>query len=250
MAKVSVQVLTKNSGRTIRQCLQSIIDAGFTGGDILVVDSGSTDETLDVAREFGVRLLEHPFSTYGEQQNWALSQQTTEWVLVIDSDEWLSPELAAEIPRLIEGGADGYWLHRVNIYLGRTIRYSGWQNDRVLRLYRRERGRFSDRRDDHSEAIIDGTVASASHPLMHSPYADLTDHLNRIQTYSAKGADEFLARGKRVSVLGALARAKVRFFRSLVLRQGFRDGTEGLILAMMTSIYVLMKYLKAWERSR
>jgi glycosyltransferase involved in cell wall biosynthesis len=242
---LTVQILTTNNERTLRRCLESVSFAE----DILIVDGGSTDGTLTIAREFTDRVLAHPYENYGAQQNWALEQGGREWVLVVDADEWVSPELRREIERLLAAGppAEGYEVRRVNWYLGRRIRFSGWQNDRVLRFFRRDKGRFR-RRRVASDAEVEGRTVLLGGVLFHEPYRDVADHVERLQRYSSWGARELIESGRRVGLGAVLLRPVARFLRGYLLRGGFLDGREGLILAGMTSFYVFLKYLKAYEQ--
>lgn len=241
---ITVQILAQNGETYIRRCLESVTWAEH----IQVIDGGSTDRTRDIAAEYTDSVHEHPYENYGNQQNWGIPHARHDWLLVVDSDEWVSTELRDEIQRLLAEGpaCNGYWVRRVSYFLGAQIHYSGWQNDTVLRLFNRTKGGFKVR-NVHSDAEVEAPVGRLTGVFYHAPYRGVVDYVNRVQRYTTWGGQELAKQGRRVSIWQIVSRPPARFLRGYVLRLGFLDGWRGLVLAMMTSTYVLLKYLKAYE---
>ncbi|HMB69693.1 MAG TPA: glycosyltransferase family 2 protein, partial [bacterium] len=194
MEPLSVLVPTRDEESNLPDCL-----AGCSFADeIVVVDSGSTDGTEAVAREAGARFLVHPFESHARQKNWGLEQVSHAWVLILDADERVPPELAEEIRQVLRDDrrADGYWIGRRSTFLGREIRGCGWQNDRVLRLFDRRRGEYEDRRV-HEEVRVDGDVRTLQHRLLHHSCRDLSDWIAKTERYAQLGAQEARRQGRR-----------------------------------------------------
>jgi glycosyltransferase involved in cell wall biosynthesis len=239
-----VLVITYNEAHNLADCL-----AGVTwAAEILVVDSGSGDGTPDLARSLGARVIEHPFESAGRQRNWALPLLRHSWCLVLDADERVTPELAAEIQARVRAGgpADGYTLRRRSTFLGTPIRHAGWGRDRVLRLFRRERGRYDDALV-HESLVLAGACGDLSAPLLHYTYRSLDDYLAKLRDYTARGAADLQRLGRRPSLLTLLFRPPARFFRMYVLQSGFRDGIPGLLLCLLTAYSVWLKYAQRLE---
>lgn len=234
---VSLIVITLNEEDNIERCLKS---AGGVG-EIIVVDSFSTDRTVERAERLGAVVYRRPFVSAADQKNWALERAKLEWVLILDADESLSSELAKEIAsELARPRADGYLLRRRNFFFGRRIRYCGWQGDRVLRLFRRGCGRYPDVAV-HERLVLDGTAVSLRSYLDHRPYRDMSDYIDRMKSYSRRGAEELHHRGKRW--FPAIVTHPVgRFFRMYILQGGFLDGPAGLVLCMLAAMSVCFKY--------
>lgn len=241
---LSVLVITYNEAHNLPDCLASVAWAD----EILVVDSGSTDETPALARAAGARVVEHPFESAGRQRNWALPLLRHPWCLVLDADERVTPALALEIQRtvLADGPADGYSLRRRSFFLGTPIRHAGWGRDRVLRLFRRERGRYDDALV-HESLELRGRQDELQAPLLHFTYRTLDDYLAKLASYTARGAADLGRRGERPSLATLLVRPPARFLRMYVLQGGFLDGMAGLLLCLLTAYSVWLKYAQAWE---
>ena len=227
-------------------CLASVSFAE----EILVVDSFSTDKTLDIARQFPVRILQHVFWSHGAQNNWAIPQAKHEWVLVVDADEQVTPALAREIQTLLQAPEHaGYWLRRKNFFLGREIRHGTWGGDRVLRLFRREQGRYQEKHV-HSRVELSGHAGHCRQPLLHYSYRSLDDYARKSHRFSRGGALDAHERGKRSGAWRMFSHALARFLKSYVVKRGFLDGTEGLIIAAMEADHAFLKYAKLWELNR
>ena len=247
---LSVIVITKNEEASIARTLRSV---GFAD-EIVVVDSGSCDRTAELAREHGAKVsVTVDWPGFGPQKNRALDLATGDWVFSLDADEWLTEASAAEIRNALASANQdvaAYRLPRRSSFCGRFMRHSGWWPDYVVRLFRRDRGRFS---ADlvHERLILDGTVATLTEPIMHETFVDLEDLVEKMNRYSTASAAQ-LQRDGRSSGLGeAIARALWAFFRTYVLRAGFLDGREGFMLAFATAEGTYYRYAKLmWLRRR
>jgi glycosyltransferase involved in cell wall biosynthesis len=240
-----VIVTAFNEATCIGRCLESV--RGF--GEVIVVDSFSHDGTVTLAREHASVVYQRPYRSPPDQKNWAAARAAHDWVLVLDADECLEPGTRAEIAALEPGAQAGFWIRRRSDYLGRTIRGCGWQRDKVLRLYHRERGRYPDAWV-HEEVVLDGVAGRLSGYLHHTPYRDVAHHLDKIDAYTTRGARQYVERGGRFALLNMLIHPPFRFLRMSLLQRGVRDGYAGLVLCLLSSYSVFLKYAKAWERSR
>jgi glycosyltransferase involved in cell wall biosynthesis len=241
--KLSVTIITKNEEACIRRCIESVPFAQ----EVIVVDSGSTDGTVAISRALGARVVvTGDYPGYGPQKNRALDLATGDWILSLDADEWLTPELQEEIPRLIadaSSAAAGYRMRRLSSFCGRPMRHSGWWPDWVVRLVRRGRGRFSDE-IVHERLVVDGRVGDARGVLMHEGVTDLEDALEKMNRYSSAGARALAGRGARGSVARAVAHGLWTFLRTYLFRAGFLDGREGFLLAIANAEGTYYKYVK------
>jgi len=240
--KLSTIIIAKDAEVTIRRCIESVAWAG----EIVVVESGSRDRTADICRELGAKVHQTAdWPGFGPQKNRALGLAAGEWVLSLDSDEWVTPELRAEIERAIAapGGRSAFRIPRRSSFCGRTMRHSGWWPDYVLRLFRRGAARFSDDLA-HERLIPGGAVGTLAQPIMHEAVTDLDQMLVKMNAYSTAGARMFHEKGRRASLLKALLHGGWAFFRTYFLRAGFLDGREGLMLAIANAEGSYYRYLK------
>ena len=244
---LSVIVTTRDEERNLAACLGSVQWAA----DILVVDSGSSDGTCRLAARWADRVVQHPYETPARQKNWAIPQARHQWVLILDADERVTPELAAEIRNLLAAGpaCRGYWIYRRNTFLGREMRHGGWQTDRVIRLFARDHARYPDVRV-HEEMTVDGPVGVLRGRLLHHTVRSLDSYAERMERYSRWWAEDRAAAGRRAGPWDILSHTVGRFIRMYLLRGGFRDGGHGLVLALMASYSVFLKYAKLWEKGR
>jgi glycosyltransferase involved in cell wall biosynthesis len=244
--RLSAIIIAKNEARHIGDCL----DALAFCDERIVVDGGSGDGTPEIARARGARVATAAWNGFGAQKNFALSLATGDWVLSIDADERVTPALAQAIESAIgRHGVDGYEMPRRSSFLGREMRHSGWSPDYVLRLFRRDRARFS---DDlvHERVICDGPVGRLAEPLLHYPVDRLEDAVGRMDRYSTAGAEMFAAAGRRVSFSSGIAHGLWSFLRTYVWRCGFLDGREGFLLAVANAEGTYYRYMKAWLKAR
>jgi len=248
MGKISVIIITKDEADNIRDCLESVAWAD----EIIVVDSGSNDATVEICRELGVQVHEHDWPGFGIQKNRALSYATHEWVFAIDADERVTPELRLQLIKAIEEDSeDGFCVPRLSQFCGRFIRHSGWYPDYVLRLFRRTKGRFSDDMV-HERVILEGHAGRLTNPLLHYSYKNEADVRRKTEQYARAGALQMLKNGKTVSLADAPLRAGWAFIRTYFLRMGFLDGNAGFNIALMNARTTYLKYnqLKALNSAK
>ena len=243
--KLTVTVITQNESGNIGAALESVSWAD----EIVVVDSGSTDDTVEIARRVGARVEVRGWPGYGAQKNHAASLASNDWILSLDADERVTPGLAREIRELMAGtpSARGYRIPRIAFYLGRWIRSTDWYPDYQLRLYDRRAGRWNQKRV-HESVDLDGPPGELRHDLEHYPYRDISHHLATIDRYTTLAADEWHAAGRHASAPQILVHTELAFARNFVLKAGFKDGAAGLIVSSLNSYYVFLKLAKLWER--
>jgi len=244
--RLSAIIITKNEAGNIAACLDSVAFCH----ERIVVDGGSDDETVAIARKMGAHVVTHEWDGFGRQKNYALSLARGDWILSVDADERVTPALADAINSAIgEANVDGWEFPRCSTFVGREMRHSGWFPDYVLRLFRRGKGRFT---DDlvHERVICDGSVGRLSEPLLHHPVRRLEDAISRADRYSTAGARMLFASGRRVWFVSGIVHGAWAFFRTYVLRRGFLDGCEGFLLAVANAEGTYYRYMKAWLAGR
>ena len=241
---LSALVTTKNEERAIRACLESIRWAD----EVVVVDSGSTDGTLEIARSIADQVLDHEYESPAAQKNWALQKLRHSWVLILDADERVTPDLRQEIESVLADPSrrDGYWIGRENYFYGKPIRSAGWQRDRVLRLFDRSKGAYRPVLV-HEEVELRGRADRLRARLVHEPYRDLDQYFEKWSRYSRWSAEELRRRGVRASALRLLLRPWLRFARMYLLEGGFREGRRGIVLCGLAAFSVFTKYARRWE---
>lgn len=242
MVNLSVIIITKNEAENIRDCLESVAWAD----EIIVVDSGSSDATVEICRELGAQVHVHDWPGFGPQKNRALGYATNEWVLSIDADERVTPELRAEIEEaMAKPQEEAYEMPRLSSFCGRFMRHSGWYPDYVLRLFRRGKGCFSDALV-HESVQVQGNVARLQQPLLHYSYRDFDDVLSKLNSYSSAASVMLQRRGKKGNLAQAVLHGLWAFIRTYFLRAGFLDGREGFMLAVMNAENSYYRYIKLW----
>lgn len=275
---ISVVVITFNEeaniGRTLASLQPLVADAN---GEIIVVDSGSTDRTVEIAKSYGAKVFIEEWKGYASQKNSAIDKASGEWILSLDADEEVGPDLAAEMMTNLkyppathkpissnsEGNLaplhiNGYWIPRKNYFLGRWMRYGGFWPDRKLRLFRHGTGAFKQalvhETVEVQEYNKDGISVQAKRlnaALIHHSYPTLSDYIEHMNRYSSLGAETVVAKGKRrFGLVHIVVRPLLTFFYNYFFRLGFLDGREGLLLHLYHSVYVSWKYAKAGELSR
>jgi len=244
---LSVVVITCNEEANIGRLLESTRPAD----EHIVLDGGSTDRTLEIAHGFGARTFTEEWKGYSAQKNSAIAKASGDWVLSLDADETVEPELMGEIRHVIEHDSpvNGYYMPRKNYFLGRWIRHGGFYPDRKLRLFRRGRGRFVER-PVHEVVQVDGPTGVLNHALVHNAYPTLEGYIQHMNRYASLGAEIVAARKGGFSFLNIVVNPLATFVYNYFFRLGLLDGREGLLLNLYHSAYVSWKYAKAWERSR
>ncbi len=245
MTPVSVTIITRDEAVNIEACVASVAWAA----EVLVVDSGSADDTAARARAAGARVLVRDWPGYAAQKNFAAAEAAHDWILSIDADERVTPQLAAEIQARLAGGgpACGYRIPRVTWHLGRWIRTTDWYPDYQLRLYDRQRARWRPRRV-HESVQADGPVERLSSDLQHFAYRDVGHHHQTMDRYTTLAATELFEQGRRAGVWHLTLHPWAAFVRNYVLRRGVLDGVPGFVISCMNAYYVFLKFAKLWAR--
>jgi len=241
-ARVSACIITLDEADRIAECIRSVDWCD----EVVVVDSHSRDATREIAAGSGARVIERDWPGHVKQKEFAIRAATHDWVMCIDADERVSPELRQEILALAGQGFPehaGWRMPRMSRYLGRWIRHGTWYPDLQLRLFDRRRGRWGGH-DPHDRVEIDGSAGRFRHPLLHDPYRSFAEHLGTIDRYTTIMADGLHRRGRRARLDDLILRPWVRFFRFYVLKAGFLEGWRGLLLAVLAAHYVRLKYAK------
>jgi glycosyltransferase involved in cell wall biosynthesis len=245
---LTLVVIAVDEEDRLGRCLESVPCAV----EKVVLDSGSTDGTRRVAEACGARFVRADWPGHVAQKNRALSLASQPWVLSLDADEWLEPEAAEAVARVVAdppAGVDGFRFARCNHWLGTPIRHGRWYPDRKLRLVRRGRGRWVGD-DPHDQLVVDGEVADLPGDIGHIPYRDMAEHLRTIDRYTAISARSLAARGVRARRRDLLLRPPLRFVDAYLLRAGFLDGGPGLALAGLGAAYTGLKWGRLWKAQR
>ncbi len=243
--KLTVLIPCKNEVKNIRLCVES---ARGIADEILVADSGSTDGTLEVVRSMGdCRIIEREYIHSGNFKNWAIPQAAHPWILIVDADERVTPELAAEIKQVLHSPAhDGYHILRRNYIFGREIKHCGWNKDHALRLFRRDVGRYCDRRV-HADVIIStGNVGRMKAKFLHYTYWSMEQYMEKFDRYTTLAAKDLYGKGRSVSPIALLLGPPLRFLNLYLVRGGILDGVPGLMLCWLSSYYSFVRQVKLW----
>jgi glycosyltransferase involved in cell wall biosynthesis len=244
--KITATIITLDEERNIQRAIESLRCAD----EILIVDSGSVDRTVELAEKLGVRVIEAGWRGYAGQKNWAAGQASHDWILSLDADEALSEALEAEIWNLKKNGpqADAYTLPRLAKYLGRWILHSGWYPDRKVRLYNRHKAKWV---GDfvHESVQVDGRIGHLNANLLHFTCDSLSEHVKTLERYTTLAAQELAARKAPIGWGRLIFDPAWTFASAYFLRLGFLDGLEGLIIAYMAAFYTFLKYAKARNMS-
>ena len=247
-SKVTGIVPTFNEERNIEQCLKSLhwVD------ELLVVDSGSTDRTVEIAKQYADTVLVHEYKYSAAQKNWTIPQAKNEWIILLDADEQCTDGLQREVEEILESDNPehgAYWIYRRNHFLGKEIKHCRWNHDKVIRLFKRDGYCYEDLMV-HAEITPQDNVGRLKHRLVHHSYHDLDDYYKKLIRYTPWGAKKLLNKGKRGSVVYILFNPAWEFFRRYFLYLGFLDGIHGLILCLTSSVMVLFRYVSLWDMSQ
>jgi glycosyltransferase involved in cell wall biosynthesis len=266
---LSVVIITHNEEANLGRTLESVKPLVCDGkGEIIVVDSGSTDGTVEIAKSFGAKVFVEEWKGFAAQKNSAIDKATGDWILSLDADEEVGHVARSFILRVLSNSDDvlshsgGFWFSRRNYFLGRWIRHGGFYPDAKLRLLKRDSGRFEDRAVHEDVKLQPGHQAydatfhydsGGGSDIIHHSYPTLSDYIEHMNRYSSLGAEMVVAEGKgqvRFSVVNIVLRPLATFVYNYFFRLGFLDGREGLLLHLYHAVYVSWKYAKAWELSR
>jgi glycosyltransferase involved in cell wall biosynthesis len=237
---LSAAIITYNEEANIADCLESVAWAD----EIVVVDAMSTDRTREIASRYTPKVFTRQWDGYTAAREYALSRCTSEWVLAVDADERVTPELRAEIAGAVGApGFDGYLIPRKAFFLGRWIKHCGWYPGRVLRLFKRDRVWVTDRKV-HEGMRVKGTVGTLKEPMLHYTYLSVRDYFARFDSYTTLAARELRERGRKAGILDLTVRPLFQFIKMYLARLGILDGFEGLVLCVFSGLYVFVKYVK------
>jgi glycosyltransferase involved in cell wall biosynthesis len=239
-----VAIITKDEEDNIEDALKSVSDAK----EIVVVDAVSSDKTVEICRKYTDKVFEQEWQGFARQKQTAVDHTDGPWVLILDADERVTPELKKEIVDIIAGtDHNGFYLPRKNYFLGKWIRHSGWWPDNTLRLFKKEKGHL-DVREVHEKVTVEGSVGYLTHPLTHYTYWSLSDFINRMENYSTLASRELQKSADHAGLFSLTIKPFATFLKMYVLKRGMLDGRRGLILAILYSYYTFLKYAKTWEK--
>lgn len=238
---LSVVIITLNAAEHIRSCLESVKWAT----EIVVLDSGSTDETIKICQEYTSNVHQTDWPGFGRQKNRAIDHATQDWILVLDADEYLTPELQLEIQAMIAQPSDvaAYQIRRLSTFMGKLIRHGDWGKDWITRLFRTGTARFTEALV-HESLVVNGSVGRLRAILQHDTVMNLESALRKMNEYSTLGAEQMKARGKRATLFQAYTHGFWSFYRSYLINLGFLDGKEGYLIALLIAQASFYKYVK------
>ena len=240
---LSVVIITLNEERKLRECLESVKWAD----EIIVMDSHSGDRTAEIARQYTQKVYQHDFTGDGPMRNLGIDKAVGQWILTIDADERVTPELRQEIEStLLDPKASAYYIPRKAHFLGRWMKHCGWWPNYVLRLFRKDCGRY-DEHLAHAKVVTKDKTGKLRSPFLHYPYDTLSEYIAKINSHTSLIARQKM---RAKTVFGCFVWATGKFFRTYLLQLGFLDGEEGLILSILASHYAFLKHTKIWEASR
>ena len=243
--KLTVLIPCKDEEKNIRACIESVLPVA---DEVLVADSGSTDRTMDIARELGCRIIEREYRYSGDFKNRAIPQADSPWVLIMDADERLTEPLVKEIQEVLENPRkDGYWIFRRNYFMGHLVRFSGWQNDSVLRLFKRDLGSYVGDTDHAEVQVSTGKDGRLKNRMLHYSWWSYEQCFAKMHRYSTFQAARWHEQGRKVSRASMFFRAPLRFLQTYFLRLGFLDGIAGVQVCALTAFYSFMKQARLWE---
>jgi glycosyltransferase involved in cell wall biosynthesis len=247
-ANCSVIIITRNEERNIEACLESVAWAD----DVVVVDASSTDRTVERARKYTPSVIVREWLGFAEAKNVALEHVKHTWVMWLDADERVPPELAAEIRSIVEAGrydVAAYAVARRAYFLGKWIRHCGWYPGYVVRLFRRDRAVFTTS-SVHESLVVNGRVDRLKHDLLHFTDENLFHYFSKFNRYTTLASEDLHRAGRRCTAWDLISRPPFLFFKMYIVRAGFLDGVHGFVLSLLSTAYVMVKYAKLWELQR
>lgn len=247
MQALTVLIPTFNEVENLRQLLPLVSWAD----EVLVVDSFSTDDTVNYALSMGAKVIQRAYGNSASQKNWAIPQAAHSWIFLIDADERPTPDLVKEVQQILtqpeaEESPVAYWIGRNNYFLGKPIRFSGWQNDAVIRLFKRDDCQYEEK-EVHAEILSTGKIARLKARFDHYTYKDMAHFLAKMERYAYWSAKDHLAKTKQITWFHLYIKPAFRFFKHYILKQGFRDGKEGLIVCKVLAWGVFLRYVMMLE---
>ena len=242
MNKISVIIITKDEEKNISDCLKSVEWAD----EIIVIDAESNDKTVKLAKIFTDKIFTKKWEGYVPQKKYALSLASNEWVLSVDADERITPELKNEILNLSPGNFAGYKIRRKNFLLGKEITSCGWGNDYQLRLFKKEKTDLTDRLV-HEGFTVDGKIGKLKNPMLHYTFSSFTEYFNKINYYTSLKAEELVKQKGKIGGWTIFSHTVSAFILFFINKRGFKDGVRGLIISLLHSVSTMLNYIKLWE---
>lgn len=243
MEKLTAIIITKNEILNIA----SVIDSVRFADEIIVVDSFSTDGTFEKALELNVTAIQRKFTYHAEQKNWIIPQAKHDWVLIVDADERLTPELQTEILEVLSNEQQdvAFWIGRMNHFMGKRVNYSGWRNDKVIRLFKRDLCLYEDKLV-HEEIVAQGSVGHLKSKLSHNTYTTMDAYMDKMNRYATKQAKDYDKKTGTLNPYHFVIKPFWGFFKHYIIQSGFRDGVVGLTIGFIQGYVVYMRYVKLW----
>ncbi len=245
MHKLTVIIPTKNE----EQHIEEVIKSASFADEIMVVDSFSTDKTIEIAKKHTDFILQREYKYSASQKNWAIPQANNEWILLLDADERVTKELKTEVKEILSKEnikEVAFWIRRKNHFMGRKINYSGWQSDAVIRLFRKSKCKYEDK-FVHAEIITNGVVGKMKNKLLHYTYTNFREYLLKFDRYTTWGAQNRFKKNKKITAFHLFCKPSFRFFRHYFLKFGFLDGKVGLIISLLSAYSVFLRSVKLWR---
>jgi glycosyltransferase involved in cell wall biosynthesis len=244
MNRLSIAIITKNEEKNIARCLESVQWAD----EIVVVDSGSTDETVKICKKYNCIIYNSEWLGFGKTKQFAIDKCTNNWVFSLDADEIVTPGLKIKIEKLLEEPAFyGYRIKRSSYYLGKMIQHCGWNKDYTLRLFDKSKGKFNQKIVHESVEITDGKIGKMEELILHYTYPKVQNHISKMTIYAQLGAEQDFAKGKKSTISKAVFSGIYKFVKMFILQKGFLDGKYGFLLSYNSAFGVFLKYLYLWE---
>lgn len=243
--KLSVAMITLNEERILEKTLKSLKDIA---DEIVIVDSGSTDKTKEIALKYGAKFFQEEWKGYGLQRNSSIDKCTNEWILNIDADEEISEELSRKIKEIKESETDKevFEINFSSVCFGKKLKHGGWSNQYHIRLFKKDVGRFNTN-EVHEEFLTEKKVYRLKEEIYHHSYISLEEYFTKFNRYTTEGAKEYYQRGKKASNFQIIFNPIFKFIRMYIIRLGFLDGIEGLMIASTSALYSMVKYFKLRE---
>lgn len=244
MQKLTAIIPTRNEIANIKEVIASVSFAD----EILVVDSFSTDGTYDKAKELATKVIRREYEYSASQKNWAIPQAEHQWILLLDADERVTPELEQEIKGILQNPTEdtvAYWIGRANHFMGKRVNYSGWRNDKVIRLFKRDFCKYEDKHV-HAEIIADGKVGRLKNKFHHNTYVTLDKFIEKLNRYATWQAKDYDKKTGLLTPYHFVIKPFWGFFKHYVIQSGFRDGVVGLTISYLQGYAVFMRYAKLW----
>lgn len=244
MQKFTAIIPTGNEIHNIEAVIASVDFAD----EVLVVDSFSTDGTFEIAEKLATKVIRRPFDYHALQKNWAIPQAKYEWILLVDADERVTPELKAEILEILKNpdpNIVAYWIGRMNHFMGERVYYSGWQNDKVIRLFKRDFCKYEEKHV-HEEIIANGLVGKLKNKLYHNTYITFDKHIAKLNRYATLQAKDYDKKTGALTPYHFIIKPFWGFFKHYIIKSGFRDGVVGLTIGYIQGYVVFMRYVKLW----